>query len=178
MSSLITLYLVLVIALPLAVGLVVGSRSLPEGRRCSQCGTETFRLQSRPLAWLSLLFRTEFHRRWCVSCGWVGTVRLQAERASSIASLQIRGPRAGAPSSQTLEIGNLEVDGRPWRVLLQSWCDVRSWYGRILFVGASGRLCADPGDPFSGRSYHDVLGQALGLSEQMLARRLRQVASE
>ena len=36
----------------------------------------------------------------------------------------------------------------------------------------------DAGHPFSGRSYHDVLGQALGLSEQMLARRLRGVLSQ
>jgi hypothetical protein len=89
-----------------------------------------------------------------------------------------RSAAAGDTSAQTLELCNLEIDGRPWRVLLQSWCDISRWYGRILYVGTSGKLCADPGDPFSGRSYHDVLGQALGLSEQMLANRLRGAITE
>jgi hypothetical protein len=94
-------------------------------------------------------------------------------RIALVQRLPTRSVAAGETSAQTLELCNLEIDGRPWRVLLQSWCDISRWYGRILYVGTSGKLCADPGDPFSGRSYHDVLGQALGMSEQMLANRLR-----
>jgi len=182
--SLITVYLVLVIVLPLALSAVVSCRTLPEGRRCSQCGGETMRLRSRWLRLATTCFRSiELHSRWCPACGWTGVARVPREVPpfGSISLIRAHATRTvalGETAAQTLELCNLEIDGRPWRVLLQSWCDITRWYGRILYVGTSGRLCADPGDPFSGRSYHDVLSQALALSEQILAHRLRGAISE
>jgi hypothetical protein len=181
--SLISFYLVAVIVLPLMIGALVACRTLPDGKRCTQCGTETFRLKARWLRWSRLLLREhDMHRRWCPACGWEGLMRVARDTRRSPIPLATAQPvRAVAPAvqpAQTMELCSLEVDGRPWRVLLQSWSDPGCWYGRILFVGSTGKLCADAGQPFSGRSYHDVLSQALGLSEQMLARRLRGVLSQ
>jgi hypothetical protein len=181
--SLISFYLIAVIVLPLMVGALVACRTLPEGKRCTQCGTETFRLKAGWLRLIGALLRQhEMQRRWCPACGWEGLMRVARDTRRSPIPLPDQKPaRAAAPAprpAQTMELCSLEVDGRPWRVLLQSWYDPRSWYGRILFVGSTGKLCADAGQPFSGRSYHDVLSQALGLSEQILARRLRGVLSQ
>jgi hypothetical protein len=82
------------------------------------------------------------------------------------------------PRPQFAELRVLELEGRPWRVLLQSWSEGLSWRGQLLFVGPLGRLCSDGVAPFSGASYHDVLRQAMALSEQVLAGRLREVISE
>ena len=80
MFSLITVYLVLVIVLPLALSAVVSCRTLPEGRRCSQCGGETMRLRSRWLRLATTCFRDiELHSRWCPACGWTGVARVPRE---------------------------------------------------------------------------------------------------
>ena len=47
-----------------------------------------------------------------------------------------------------------------------------------LFMGPLGRVFSDGLAPFTGASYHDILRQAMALSEQVLAVRLRDVVSE
>lgn len=70
------IYLVLVFALPIGVGAVMSYRGLPVGRACPHCGNETLRLLSRVLSRCSLAVPGSLQRRWCMCCGWEGTVRL------------------------------------------------------------------------------------------------------
>ena len=84
---------------------------------------------------------------------------------------------AGGRLAGTLN-GRLEVDGEFWRVLLQCWHEEGRWYGQLLFNAPSGRILADPQQQFTGGSLNDLLGQALDISERVLANRVRQVASD
>jgi len=194
-SLLIALYLLLVIALPLALSAVVSYRTLPEGRTCPLCGGETLRLRSRWLRAVSWLMRNrELQSRWCLVCGWVGISRLSrstparlppAPPPTSPATPSRSGPQrrrsiAVAPgkSGEAVNLRDLEVDGSPWRVLLQCWCDAELWYGRLLFIAPTGRLWVDTMEPFSGASPGEVMGQALALPDRTLACRLRELISD
>ncbi|HEX7051561.1 MAG TPA: hypothetical protein VF188_15245 [Longimicrobiales bacterium] len=186
MSLLIVLYLLLVIVLPLALSAAVAYRTLPEGRTCPLCGSETFWLRIRWLRVVSYLIRgNTLQRRWCMTCGWEGTCRLPRERETQPVdpirpSRRQRRSIAIAPgqSGEAVNLRNLDLDGAPWRVLLQCWCDARRWYGRLLFIAPSGRLWVDTVEPFSGATPTEVLGQALALPDRTLACRLRELISD
>lgn len=85
---------------------------------------------------------------------------------------------APGQSGEAVNLRDLEVDGCPWRVLLQCWCDARRWYGRLLFIAPTGRLWVDTVEPFSGSTASDVVGQALALTDRALACRLRELISD
>lgn len=183
----IVLYLLLVIALPLALSAAVSFRTLPEGRNCPLCGGQTLRLRARWLAAVSLgLRRSVLHRRWCLTCGWEGSSKMPRERTEPETPLVGRAVERRRPSiavapgqsGEAVNLRDLEVDGAPWRVLLQCWCDSSQWYGRLLFIAPSGRLWVDTVEPFSGSSPSEVMGQALALPEQTLTCRLRELISD
>lgn len=188
MSLLIALYLILVIALPLALSSVVSYRTLPRTTTCPLCGTETVRLRSRWLNWISRLLRhQQLQARWCTNCLWEGTVRLpwyrrqlplpqppaqsRTERRQSIAV----GP---GHSGEAVSLRDLDIDGLSWRVLLQCWHGTDQWFGRLLFIAPSGRLWVDTVEPMSGTSAREVMGQALALPDRTLACRLRELISD
>lgn len=189
LSLLVALYLLLVIALPLALSAGVSYRTLPENTACPLCRAETLRLQSRWLDWASaLLRRVMLQRRWCLSCGWEGVCKLPAATATR---LQVPSPppdaagngpsapeRPGLPTGEAVELRRIEVEGRAWRVLVECWCDAGLWYGRLLFMEPTGRRWADPARAFSGRSRRDVLDQAFALPDRLLACRLREAISD
>jgi hypothetical protein len=179
MLSITMLYVVLVIVLPLVLSAAISYRGLPEGRSSPRGAGETMRLQARWLPYVRLIGGRRLHARWCPRCGWEGVARVTEESPSRRrVGSSAPQPVAAAPRPQFAELRVLEVDGRPWRVLLQSWTDGAFWRGQLLFVGPLGRLCSDGVAPFSGASYHDVLRQAMAMSEQVLAGRLREVISE
>lgn len=175
-SLLIALYLLLVIALPLALSLTVSYRTLPDQRSCPICGNETLHVLSRWLRFVSAFTRNStLERHWCTACGWEGVVRIRARRPA-------RNPLGPEPlpsgALNAVDLRFLEVDGRAWRVLLQCWCDAERWYGRLLFVDPTGRFLVDSGEPLHGLSQHDVIRQALALSDRILTCRLREVTSD
>ncbi len=186
MSLLIVLYLLLVIALPLALSAAVSYRTLPEGRNCALCGGETLRVQARWLDRVSRLVRRgTLQKRWCLTCGWEGISRMPVDPEPAVSIVPkpppVRRPSiAIAPgrSGEAVNLRNLEVDGSPWRVLLQCWHDAERWYGRLLFIEPSGRLWVDTVQPFNGDSAEEVLGQALALPDQALTLRLRELISD
>ncbi|MBI4408108.1 MAG: hypothetical protein HY561_00275 [Gemmatimonadetes bacterium] len=78
MIWLIGVYLVLVIALPLALSALVSYRTLPRGVTCPLCRGETFAVCARWLRWASRMVRRgTLVRRWCPACRWEGVVRQQ-----------------------------------------------------------------------------------------------------
>lgn len=202
-SLLIALYLLLVIALPLALSGLVSYRTLPRTTNCPLCGTETLRLHARWLGALSHFSRThELQSRWCTTCLWEGTVRVPRTRppihevhTPLTSALSARPPRAGTPraerrertqsiaiaagqSGEAINLRDLEIDGLSWRVLLQCWHDSDRWFGRLLFIAPTGRLWVDTVEPISGRSSREVMGKALALPERTLAYRLRELISD
>jgi len=83
-----------------------------------------------------------------------------------------------APSArQTQSVRTLELGGRSWTVMLEYWRERGRFYGRLLFVGPSGKLWCDPLAAFHGPTHHDVMSQALALSDRLLTYRLREVIS-
>src|SRR5690606_6987174 len=95
----IVLYLLLVIALPLALSAAVSFRTLPEGRNCPLCGGQTLRLRARWLAAVSLgLRRSVLHRRWCLTCGWEGSSKMPRERTEPETPLVGRAVERRRPS--------------------------------------------------------------------------------
>lgn len=178
--SLIILYLLLVIVLPLALSVGVSYRTLPRGTSCPLCRAETLSLVAPWLRRCSRFLRgTELHRRWCLSCGWDGIARV----SPSGWVLGTTGPgEAGQGSTgegeDAVELCDLEVDGEAWRVLLQCWSEGGRWHGRLLFTAPSGRTWPDPLQSFDGDSVNEVLGQALALPEHTLTDRLRDVRSD
>lgn len=184
--SFLAAYIILVILTPIVVSLFVTYRGLPAGRRCPGCSGETFWLRFRLLRWVPVGRRHRLQRRWCPSCGWVGTVRVAmpapgATRARETIAPAVEGRSAaehGGTRARLLEVCELELDGTCWRVMLQAWAVSDTWRGRLLFVGPHGHLRNDVVAPFSGRSYTDVLGQAMALSHHVLAWRLREVISD
>lgn len=178
MALLFTMYLILVVALPLTLGIFVSFRALPTDRRCPQCGGET-------LAILTRLVRvarhtpgaTTFQRRWCGTCSWEGYTRpepveLEVESDPGFANAAIPRNRVRTQAVRTLEMAG------KWRVLLQCWDSNGGYFGRLLFVGPTGRTWVDPMDPFTGPTQQDVLAQALAMSDGLLTYRLRDLVSD
>lgn len=162
------IYLVLVIALPVILSSLIGFRSLPRSASCPNCAQDTIPLLSYPLRYLRLV-KSDFslQHRWCPTCEWDGFVRGSASLVRVTDSLN--HPRE--------KVRTIEIGGRPWSVMLESWNERGRYYGRLLFVGPSGKLWCDPLAAFTGSTSHDVLEQALALSDRLLAYRLRDVIS-
>jgi len=187
LSLLVALYLLLVIALPLALSAGVSYRTLPEGTTCPLCRSDTLLLRSRWLHCVSLLLRRiVLQRRWCLSCGWEGVSKLTGQAArqarTRVAPLQLPPPASAAPpsgrSAEAIDLRGLEVEGRAWRVLVECWCEAGRWYGRLLFSAPTGQLRADANPTFCGRSRRDILDQARALPDRLLACRLREAISD
>jgi hypothetical protein len=165
------IYLVVVIALPLTLSTIIGFRALPRGNNCPNCTQETWPVVSR---FLRVLRRVNpslgLQRRWCPACEWDGYARYSARPATVAVPLEIT-PR------RTQQLRTLELGGRKWRVLLESWRDRDRYYGRLLFVGPSGKLWHDPFASLCAGTYGEVVRQAHSLSDRLLAYRLRDVIS-
>lgn len=189
MLVLIGSYLLLVFVVPVALSIVVSYRALPRGPECPHCQGDTIRIQAPRL---QLVDRANpfsaLHRRWCLCCGWEGTCRLArrrrepAEARTTKVTVQRGDARRrvvkdSASGTQTLDVRSLEVDGTPWRVMLQCWKNTDLFYGRFVFVGPTGRLWLDSVESFAGTNENDVLGQALSLPDGTLARRLRKLVA-
>jgi len=176
-------YLLLVFVLPVALSALVTYRALPVGRRCAQCGGDTVQLHSRWCrAFTALHPRSLLQRRWCLCCGWEGAARVPREQRRRRWAGRIRArpvpvsvPR---PSTQTLDVRSVTVDGKPFRVMLQCWTRSGGFFGRFVFVGPSGRLWLDAVEAFNGNNETEVLGQALSLPEPLLQHRLRRLVSD
>lgn len=173
-------YLLLVFVLPVALSAIVSYRALPVGRRCAQCGGDTLQLQARRWRVLSTLHpRVKLERRWCLRCGWDGAARVPRERQRTVSAPRAKPVPAAVvrPSTQTLDVRSVTVDGQPFRVMLQCWSASGGLFGRLVFVGRSGRLWLDAVEAFSGSSENEVLGQALSLPDGLLENRLRKLVS-
>jgi hypothetical protein len=197
-------YLLLVFVLPVALSVAVSYRALPVGKRCPQCGGDTLQLLAPALRRLSSVLPSSVQRRWCLCCGWEGAVRLPShgmrhapEGAGGRAAGSLaRTPSAAQPppaphspgtgrrseplrhATQTLDVRSLTLNGTAWRVMLQCWSRTGRFYGRFVFVAPSGRLWLDPVEAITGTSEDEVLGQALALSDGLLARRLRKLVTD
>lgn len=169
---LLAVYLILVIALPLALGGLVLLNGLPRTRLCPSCAAETIRLRSANHALLSRLLRTEdLHARWCPSCEWQGTARLPAPLPRSV-----RRPapvRRATPPAVGVGVRRLDLEGGAWDVRLECWAESDGWRGRLLFVGPGGRSWTEGRSLLTGRSAVDVLTQVLSLPDDALAGRIR-----
>jgi hypothetical protein len=165
------IYLLLVIALPITLSGLIGFRSLPHGTACPNCAQDTLPLLSLPLR-IAQRFYSGFslQRRWCPICEWDGYARVNARPAFALALTD--GSAQNAQPVRTLELG-----GRAWTVMVESWRERGRYYGRLTFVAPSGKRWSDPLPAFNGTSQTDVLGQALALSDRLLAYRLREVIS-
>lgn len=165
------LYLLIVIALPVALSAIIGFRGLPHGNTCPNCAQETLPLLSHPLRVAQKACKGfSVQRRWCPTCEWDGYARGMMVRLPSPQFAEPNPPR-------TQQVRTLELGGRSWRVMLESWREEGRFYGRLVFVGPSGKLWSDPMPAFSAESRGEVLGQALSLSDRLLAYRLREVIS-
>lgn len=171
-----SVYLLLVLVLPLALSAAIGWRSLPGGRRCPHCEAETLLLRSRLSRWSAALINLDIRRRWCPACGWTGLVRpgrtpLRLPRRSA------RTARTTTPVTRVIDVRSIRVDGAQWNVRLECWGNRGRCYGRLVFVEASGRLWLDS-KPLQGRTDGDVLDQALALPDALLTSRLRSLVSD
>jgi len=190
LSLLVALYLLLVVALPLALSAAVNYRTLPEGTTCPLCRSETLLIRSRVLGAASaVLRRVVLQHRWCLTCGWEGVCKLTGEAArrarNSGALRQLPAPAAAPPHGppangvvEAVDLRGLEVEGCAWRVLVECWYEAGRWYGRLLFSAPGGQLRADANRTFCGRSRRDVLDQARALPDRLLACRLREAMSD
>ncbi|MGQ0563426.1 MAG: hypothetical protein ACT443_16335 [Gemmatimonadota bacterium] len=165
------LYLILVIALPIALSGIIGYRGLPRGGACPHCAQETLPILSLPLRLAHRIYGGfSLQRRWCPTCEWDGYAR----------GIVVRLPVTHVPSAaprRRQPLRTLQLGGRAWHVMLESWRERGRFYGRLLFIGPSGKLWSDPTAAFSAESHHAVLGQAHSLSDRLLAYRLREVIS-
>ena len=165
------IYLVIVIALPLALSTIVGLRGLPRGAACPNCSQETLPVVSHLIRVIMRVHpAVSLQRRWCPICEWDGYARVTEARAAVV--IPVHG---GARLTQ--QVRTLELGGRAWRVLLESWRDRDRYYGRLVFKGPSGKLWSDPFASFSAPTHSDVVRQARSLSDRLLAYRLREVIS-
>ena len=167
------LYLVLVIALPLALGSLVVFNGLPRTRLCPRCATQTIRLRSRRHRLASrALPADELHSRWCPSCAWAGTARIARQVPPKV---RVRSAPAGVVEEARggLEIRRVELDDGSWRVHLECWAEEDGWHGRLRFVAPGGRAWTDGRAPLTGRSAVQVLSQVLALSDSALVGRIR-----
>ncbi|MGH7460661.1 MAG: hypothetical protein ACREMA_06485 [Longimicrobiales bacterium] len=178
MAILFTVYLFIVVALPLALGIAVSYRSLCRSPSCPLCGHETFQLDSRLGRVMRKLWqRLSLQRRWCVRCGWAGFARIsRAPRMTPTEYLTASPP----PTSgcRTEPVRTLRLGDGQWRVLLQSWQDQGWYFGQLLFIGPAGHLRRDPLHPITGPTRRDVFEQALSLSDHLLTYRLRDLVSD
>jgi hypothetical protein len=163
------LYFFIVIALPLALGSYVFFHGLPRTRRCPGCADGTVRLRSRGHALASrFLHGSEVHARWCMRCGWQGTVRLEE---ATIAMR--REPGTGSTRHpDRVDLRTLRVDGDTWRVMVECWAEGGRWLARLVFIAPTGQVCHDARS-LEGASVLAVISQAFRLPEQTLAGRLR-----
>lgn len=168
----VSFYFLTVLVLPLVVGGAVTYRALPSGRQCPRCHATGIRLQSRLLSAVSRLPFVELQRRWCLSCGWLGIVRVP--RPSVRLVVAGRAPDPGDP--RVIDVRHIVVDGESWGVRLETWQTGQLWYGRLQFVETSGRLWSD-GRPLRGASDREVVDQARRLPPDLLASRLRELVS-
>lgn len=166
------MYLVIVIALPIGLSALIGLRSLPHGGACPNCAQETLPLLSYPLRFAArILPGFRLQRRWCPACEWDGYA--YGEGVVLVAALA----RTEVAPPEMQPVRTLELGGRAWRVMLESWREQGRFYGRLRFIGPSGKSWTDPAASFSAPTHHEVLGQALSLSDRLLAYRLREVIS-
>jgi hypothetical protein len=165
-------YLVLVIALPVMLSAAIGYRSLPRGHACPNCVQETIPLLSHSLRAIKQLLPTfTVQRRWCPVCSWEGFTRGTDFVAVAVPAT------ATVSTRQTEPLRSLELGGRSWTVMLEYWRERGRCYGRLLFLGPSGKLWCDPLAAFHGQTQQDVMSQALALSDRLLTYRLREVIS-
>ncbi len=170
---LLVLYFFIVVALPLALGSYVVFNGLPRSRACPVCASETLRIQSVPHALASRVLRRSLHSRWCMSCGWRGAI-VDRGRAVVPPVRVASDRRAAAPQPDRVDLRTLEVDGHPWRVMLECWAEGGRWLARLVFVAPGGQVCADQSS-LEGDSVLEVISQAFRLPEQTLAGRLRSI---
>lgn len=165
------LYFTMVIALPALLGTYVLWRGMPRTRRCPACASETFLLRSSSHAFASRVLKREVvQRRWCMGCGWQGTVRLRPDLAPAFAP--VGSPAPATPDLEWMDLRTLTLDGHAWRVKLECWCEAGVWRARLVFVAPGGRTWLDQGS-IEGGSAGEVIGRALRLPERTLAGRLR-----
>ena len=178
MELLFGVYLLILLALPLTLGLTVVFRGLPKDRRCPHCGSDTVQLTSHIARALQRGWRdSPLQRRWGAHCSWVGYARIHYPPLTPAYSLST-GVRVPTRGCRTEALRSLRFGGAEWRVLVQCWQE-REWtYGRLVFVGPAGRLWRDATDPFSGPTRTDVLQQALSLSDKLLTYRLKALVSD
>jgi hypothetical protein len=124
-----------------------------------------------------LLARTQLSQRWCLDCGWEGIMRHSRQKLEPAIEAAAAIAQKTRPTTQTLDVRSLSIDGSAWRVMLQCWRNTGNYYGRLVFVGPTGRLWLDAIESFSGASQTEVLGQALSLPEGLLQNRLRRLVS-
>lgn len=68
---------------------------LPRGDRCPMCDAVTVRLHTR----LGRRWTLQLAKRWCLTCGWEGYMRLPAETARSAPERHpAAAPTSGQPS--------------------------------------------------------------------------------
>jgi hypothetical protein len=120
-----------------------------------------------------LVPRTDLHLRWCARCGWQGTVRVASGRRRAARASAGRVRRGAEPARDRVDIRRLEIDGQPWKVMVQCWAEEGRWLGRLLFVGPDGRARIEEETSIEGGSALEVLSTALAIPERTLAGRLR-----
>lgn len=172
----VSIYFFAVLVLPVVVGGTVTYRALPAGQRCPRCQDGTLLLRTRLLTTLSRLPFIQLQRRWCLSCGWLGVVRVPRPSVRLVVQGRSSATADQAAVARVIDVRHLHVDGVWWRVRLETWRTGRVWYGRLLFVEPSGRLWPDA-RPFQGPTDREVLRQARRLPSGLLASRLRELVS-
>lgn len=165
------MYLMVVILVPVVLSAIIGLRNLPLGSGCPNCAEETMALVSVPLR-AARHFHADLplQRRWCPACEWDGYVK------TVTLSVSVERTRA-ASARRTESVRTLELNGRRWNVMLESWRERDRCYGRLLFVGPSGKQWREPMPEFSADTAGEVLVQAQSLSDRLLAYKLMEVIS-
>jgi hypothetical protein len=178
-AILFTIYLFIVVALPVALGVAVSYRSLCRSTNCPLCGSETVQLDSRLGRFLARLWlRNSIQRRWCVRCGWEGFARLGRRSALTVSEFNVPAPARPSAGCRTEPVRTLRLGDVQWRVLLQCWQDQGWYFGQLIFLGPGGHLQRDPLHPLTGPTRRDVFEQALSLSDRLLTYRLKDLVSD
>lgn len=179
MALLFTIYLFVVVALPLTLGLIVSYRGMPRDRHCPQCGNETVQIRTAiTRAFALLLPHLGFQMRWCGQCSWEGYARVKQTIVPPVPQIAQSAVPLPARGCRTEALRRLQVGGERWQVLLQCWHEDDLYYGRLLFVGPAGRTWTDAVRPFTGATRSEVRTQAGGLSDGLLTYKLRELASD
>jgi hypothetical protein len=175
-TTLVFVYVALVLVLPLVLSAFVSYRALPRGRRCARCGAPTLRLQDRVLDLVGRLLPARLTRRWCMDCGWEAVARA-AHGPASRRPARRTDTDLEHGGSRTVDVRWLIVDGVAWRVRLEYWLRHGGYCGRLVFVSPAGRDWMDA-QPLSASSDRALLRHALTLSDRLLASRLRELVSD